>query len=67
MLGRLATDERAAGIATPGRDGRDELGGPLRHDMTDREVVEVSNRRSAIAIPVFVPTPSVEATRSGSR
>ena len=90
MLGGLAADQRAAGIAAARGHAADELGDPLGLEPADGHVVEeasgsapgqttssahiatrsipiVSKRPSAAAIAVFVPTPSVAATSTGSR
>ena len=86
MLGRLAADERAAGLAAARGDAADELGDlrpgragrPRRSrgrtsgsapvqttssaHIATRSMPIVSNRPSAAAIAVFVPTPSVDDT-----
>ena len=49
VLRRLAADQRAAGVATAGRDRADELGDGLRDDPPDGDVVEEGERLGAAA------------------
>ena len=49
VLGGLAADQRAAGLATAGRDRADELGDALRDRPADRDVVEEGERLGAAA------------------
>ena len=49
VLGGLAADQRAAGIATAGRHRTDQLRDPLGHDPADRDVIEERERLRAAA------------------
>ena len=47
VLGRLAADQRRAGLAAAGRDAADELGDADRVEPADRDVVEEGERLGA--------------------
>ena len=71
MLGRLAADQRAAGIAAAGRHGSDQLGDPFRDHVPDGDVVEEGERLGAAAHDVVgahrheVDADRVEPTEGG--
>ena len=73
VLGRLAADERAAGLAAARRDAADEAGDGLRVEPADGDVVEEGERLGAAADDVVgahrdeVDADRVPAPRARSR